>query len=152
MAFFLFPSLSPIPSQGLPEQWNRLLHSSAITKEDYAKDPQAVVDVLEFYTDAQSLLESDDSNDFGLSPPPQSFTRPAKDLTPKEAQFGGSDTTPSDLETYRLDLEKVASSASPLQLNSTRIAPSPSPSTFAYDVSWFTLEFHIFKTLLPPVS
>ena len=26
---------------------------SAITREDYAKDPQAVLDVLEFYTDRQ---------------------------------------------------------------------------------------------------
>lgn len=38
---------------GLPEQWTRLLTSSAITKEDYAKNPQAVLDVLEFYTESQ---------------------------------------------------------------------------------------------------
>ena len=38
---------------GLPEQWTRLLTSSAITKEDYAKNPQAVLDVLEFYTENQ---------------------------------------------------------------------------------------------------
>ncbi|KAG9012963.1 Protein kinase [Tulasnella sp. 427] len=38
---------------GLPEQWTRLLTSSAITREDYAKNPQAVLDVLEFYTDHQ---------------------------------------------------------------------------------------------------
>lgn len=38
---------------GLPEQWTRLLTSSAITKEDYARNPQAVLDVLEFYTDIQ---------------------------------------------------------------------------------------------------
>lgn len=31
----------------------RLLTSSAITREDYAKNPQAVLDVLEFYTDHQ---------------------------------------------------------------------------------------------------
>ncbi|KDN34771.1 hypothetical protein RSAG8_12144, partial [Rhizoctonia solani AG-8 WAC10335] len=36
---------------GLPEQWTKLLTSSAITREDYAKDPQAVLEVLEFYTD-----------------------------------------------------------------------------------------------------
>lgn len=39
--------------QGLPDHWTRLLTSSAITKEDYAKNPQAVLDVLEFYTDIQ---------------------------------------------------------------------------------------------------
>ncbi|PAV15762.1 Pkinase-domain-containing [Pyrrhoderma noxium] len=38
---------------GLPEQWSKLLTRSAITREDYAKDPQAVLDVLEFYTDHQ---------------------------------------------------------------------------------------------------
>ncbi len=38
---------------GMPEQWNKLLTKSAITREDYAKDPQAVLDVLEFYTDHQ---------------------------------------------------------------------------------------------------
>lgn len=38
---------------GLPEQWTRLLTSSAITKEDYARNPQAVLDVLEFYTENQ---------------------------------------------------------------------------------------------------
>ncbi|KAJ7585829.1 P21-Rho-binding domain-containing protein [Mycena floridula] len=36
---------------GMPEQWSKLLTKSAITREDYAKDPQAVLDVLEFYTD-----------------------------------------------------------------------------------------------------
>lgn len=39
--------------QGMPEQWSKLLTKSAITREDYAKDPQAVLEVLEFYTDHQ---------------------------------------------------------------------------------------------------
>ncbi|GAA5994354.1 hypothetical protein JCM5350_004296 [Sporobolomyces pararoseus] len=47
---------------GLPEQWTRLLTSSAITKEDYAKNPQAVLDVLEFYTDIQKR----ERDDFGI--------------------------------------------------------------------------------------
>lgn len=47
---------------GLPEQWTRLLTSSAITKEDYAKNPQAVLDVLEFYTDIQKR----ERDDFGM--------------------------------------------------------------------------------------
>ncbi|KAI8891453.1 Pkinase-domain-containing protein [Backusella circina FSU 941] len=36
---------------GLPEQWTKLLKGSAITAEDAAKNPQAVLDVLEFYTE-----------------------------------------------------------------------------------------------------
>jgi hypothetical protein len=47
---------------GLPEQWTRLLTSSAITKEDYAKNPQAVLDVLEFYTESQKR----EREEFGL--------------------------------------------------------------------------------------
>ncbi|KAI8972542.1 kinase-like domain-containing protein [Trametes punicea] len=38
---------------GLPDAWSKLLTKSAITREDYVKDPQAVLDVLEFYTDHQ---------------------------------------------------------------------------------------------------
>ncbi|KAJ1653618.1 Protein kinase [Dispira simplex] len=36
--------------EGLPEQWAKLLQQSAITKDDYTKNPQAVLDVLDFYT------------------------------------------------------------------------------------------------------
>ncbi|WFD19683.1 non-specific serine/threonine protein kinase [Malassezia caprae] len=50
---------------GLPDQWMRLLTKSAITKEDYAKNPQAVLDVLEFYTD----IQKGSRDDFGLGSP-----------------------------------------------------------------------------------
>ena len=36
---------------GLPPEWSKLLNSSAITKEDYEQNPQAVFEVLNFYTD-----------------------------------------------------------------------------------------------------
>ncbi|KAH8702606.1 kinase-like domain-containing protein [Talaromyces proteolyticus] len=36
---------------GLPAEWEKLLTASAITKEDYKKNPQAVIEVLEFYSD-----------------------------------------------------------------------------------------------------
>ncbi|KAJ9193544.1 hypothetical protein DTO164E3_7800 [Paecilomyces variotii] len=36
---------------GLPSEWEKLLTASAITKEDYKKNPQAVIEVLEFYSD-----------------------------------------------------------------------------------------------------
>ncbi|KAF9439183.1 Protein kinase [Entomortierella beljakovae] len=44
---------------GLPEQWTRLLTGSAITKEDYANNPQAVLEVLEFYTDQTKRNEEE---------------------------------------------------------------------------------------------
>ncbi|BGP58059.1 Protein kinase [Rhodotorula sphaerocarpa] len=55
---------------GLPEQWTRLLTSSAITKEDYAKNPQAVLDVLEFYTDIQKR----ERDDYGMGVPSMGMT------------------------------------------------------------------------------
>jgi serine/threonine-protein kinase CLA4 len=36
---------------GLPTEWERLLTASAITKEDYQKHPEAVVEVLNFFTE-----------------------------------------------------------------------------------------------------
>jgi hypothetical protein len=43
----------------LPDQWTKLLKGSAITAEDAAKNPQAVLDVLEFYTE-QTKREQDE--------------------------------------------------------------------------------------------
>lgn len=106
-----FPSLShvfwPSPPQvhvgfdpisgaftGLPEQWTRLLTSSAITKEDYAKNPQAVLDVLEFYTDIQK--RGGDFDDYNVGPAsapvqPQQQTRSyAPTPTPPAARFQGT--------------------------------------------------------------
>lgn len=39
---------------GLPPQWSKLLTSSAITKEEAARNPEAVLDVLQFYTQQQA--------------------------------------------------------------------------------------------------
>ncbi|KAF9360783.1 Protein kinase [Mortierella sp. AD094] len=44
---------------GLPETWTKLLTGSAITKEDYANNPQAVLEVLEFYTDQTKRNEEE---------------------------------------------------------------------------------------------
>lgn len=53
---------------GLPEEWSKLLNSSAITKEDYQKNPQAVIEVLEFYTEGQRGLNN--QNGYGMGPAP----------------------------------------------------------------------------------
>ncbi|ORY76134.1 Pkinase-domain-containing protein [Neocallimastix californiae] len=39
---------------GLPKEWKQLLDASSISKEEMTKNPQAVLDVLEFYTDQLS--------------------------------------------------------------------------------------------------
>jgi serine/threonine-protein kinase CLA4 len=48
----------------MPDQWSKLLTQSAITREDYQRNPQAVLDVLEFYTDHQKR----EMEEMGLSP------------------------------------------------------------------------------------
>ena len=45
---------------GLPTEWERLLKTSAITKEDYKKNPEAVVEVLQFYSDITNRQENPD--------------------------------------------------------------------------------------------
>lgn len=44
---------------GLPEEWSKLLKTSAITRDDYAKNPQAVIEVLEFYSDIRKREEKE---------------------------------------------------------------------------------------------
>ena len=43
---------------GLPHEWEKLLNASAITKDDYKKNPQAVIEVLEFYSDINKRAEN----------------------------------------------------------------------------------------------
>ncbi|KAL7822432.1 PAK kinase [Trichoderma gracile] len=52
---------------GLPPEWSKLLNSSAITKEDYERNPQAVFEVLDFYT---TDLAKQNDNQFGGGVPP----------------------------------------------------------------------------------
>jgi hypothetical protein len=54
---------------GLPKEWEKLLNNSAITKDDYRKNPQAVIEVLEFYSDIQK--RNDNPQQFpSLTPTP----------------------------------------------------------------------------------
>lgn len=104
---------------GLPEEWTRLLNSSAITKEDVEKNPQAVFEVLDFYSDLAKRAENPDpyatpistpspntiqSDQFGYS----SGNSVAPPRQPKPIQRSpGSYTTPS---------------------TGTGVSPSPRPS------------------------
>ncbi|PKS12658.1 hypothetical protein jhhlp_000866 [Lomentospora prolificans] len=60
---------------GLPPEWSKLLNSSAITKEDYERNPQAVFEVLDFYSDLTKRQEN--PNQFpGLTPSQQATQQP----------------------------------------------------------------------------
>ena len=55
---------------GLPPEWEKLLTTSAITKDDYLKNPQAVIEVLEFYTDINKRAENPDTYPHLMPTPP----------------------------------------------------------------------------------
>jgi len=58
---------------GLPLEWEKLLTASAITKEDYQKNPQAVIEVLEFYSDITKRAQNPDEYP-SLTPTPPVHT------------------------------------------------------------------------------
>eukprot|EP00052_Salpingoeca_macrocollata_P003851 m.38083 g.38083 ORF g.38083 m.38083 type:complete len:477 (-) comp13716_c0_seq2:48-1478(-) len=55
---------------GLPEQWSKLLQVSGITKKEIAKNPQGMLDVLEFYTEGEKEGEKYMTLDKKKGPPP----------------------------------------------------------------------------------
>ncbi|KAI1180197.1 kinase-like domain-containing protein [Nemania sp. FL0916] len=58
---------------GLPQEWSKLLNSSAITKEDYERNPQAVFEVLDFYSDLTKRAENPQQySSLTPTPPPGS--------------------------------------------------------------------------------
>lgn len=71
---------------GLPTEWERLLTASAITKEDYQKHPQAVIEVLEFYSDITKRNENPDVYP-SLTPTP-----PVTQTINKQLGHGGGST------------------------------------------------------------
>lgn len=54
---------------GLPKEWAQLLGASAITKEDYAHNPQAVIEAVDFYSDLTKRSENP-SEYLALAPSP----------------------------------------------------------------------------------
>lgn len=71
---------------GLPTEWERLLTASAITKEDYQKHPQAVIEVLEFYSDITKRNENPEAYS-SLTPTP-----PVIQTVNKQLGYGGGGT------------------------------------------------------------
>ncbi|KPV71854.1 uncharacterized protein RHOBADRAFT_48994, partial [Rhodotorula graminis WP1] len=128
---------------GLPEQWTRLLTSSAITKEDYAKNPQAVLDVLEFYTDIQKR----ERDEYGLGATSMGMTDVSAALHPLDgpaapapARFDAGtglagQRYPASLETIRTipapphASTSTASSTVPAPPTAPRAHPPSAPTT-----------------------
>ncbi|KAF1837829.1 Pkinase-domain-containing protein [Decorospora gaudefroyi] len=68
---------------GLPVEWEKLLTASALTKDDYAKNPKAVLEVLEFYTE-KLVKRSEDPQYSSLTPTP-----PVSSGVEKQLGYGG---------------------------------------------------------------
>ncbi|KAH8673704.1 kinase-like domain-containing protein [Xylariales sp. PMI_506] len=64
---------------GLPPEWSKLLNSSAITKEDYERNPQAVFEVLDFYSDLTKRAENP-AQYSSLTPTPPASSQGNKQL------------------------------------------------------------------------
>lgn len=65
---------------GLPVEWEKLLTASALTKDDYAKNPKAVLEVLEFYTEKLVKRSEDPQQYSSLTPTPGVNTGSEKQL------------------------------------------------------------------------
>lgn len=60
---------------GLPPEWEKLLTGSALTKSDYLRNPQAVIEVLEFYTDITKRADNPDRYPSLVPTPPSNPTQ-----------------------------------------------------------------------------
>ncbi|KAK4689774.1 serine/threonine-protein kinase CLA4, partial [Tremellales sp. Uapishka_1] len=84
---------------GLPPQWSKLLTSSAITKEEAARHPEAVLDVLQFYT--QQQLGQNDNTQVPSLPSQASSSRSTNNNATRfeGVGLGGQQQPPQPLQT-----------------------------------------------------
>ncbi|KAG0326191.1 signal transducing kinase of the PAK [Podila horticola] len=75
---------------GLPKEWQQLLQESGISKQDQAAHPQAVIDIIGFYTDSQESKQSDVWKKFGHEPAKLTKTPPPP---PKQPSAKGDRTS-----------------------------------------------------------
>ncbi|KAF2750104.1 Pkinase-domain-containing protein [Sporormia fimetaria CBS 119925] len=74
---------------GLPVEWEKLLSASALTKDDYAKNPKAVLEALEFYTEKMVKRAEDPHTYTSLTPTP-----PISSGAEKQLGYGNSIAPP----------------------------------------------------------
>lgn len=113
---------------GLPPEWQRLLNSSALTKDDMAKNPEAVVEVLQFYTDKLQKRADDPKQYSSLTPTP-----PATNKRDMQLGYGGSVAPPRPQPPAAFD-RSVSQSPSGRPQGPTRTNTSPqAPQDFAQE-------------------
>lgn len=109
---------------GLPAEWEKLLTASAITKEDYQKNPQAVIEVLEFYSDISKRAEQPEAYP-SLTPTPPVYT----DQNMQLGHGGGGTSIAGPREVPRTGLAKFdASHRAQSRWEVPQLASSPARS------------------------
>ncbi|KAI9327984.1 kinase-like domain-containing protein [Obelidium mucronatum] len=76
---------------GLPQDWRNLLESSSLSKDEITKNPQAVLDVLEFYTEN---LKQGQEDAIYSTPSPSSLTGSFENLSTVSSSSSSSGTPP----------------------------------------------------------
>ncbi|KAJ3007632.1 Protein kinase, partial [Thoreauomyces humboldtii] len=104
---------------GLPREWNSLLESSNISKEEMSKNPQAVLDVLEFYTENMGRGRNATAN----NPPPQ-IRRQDSDRSERN-EYGAIRAEGGNNNSAYGDSRPVQASSSSGSLAAQRQVPSP---------------------------
>uniref|UniRef100_A0A7N9IDN5 non-specific serine/threonine protein kinase n=1 Tax=Macaca fascicularis TaxID=9541 RepID=A0A7N9IDN5_MACFA len=121
---------------GMPEQWARLLQTSNITKSEQKKNPQAVLDVLEFYnskktSNSQKYMSFTDKSaeDYNSSNALAVSETPAVPPVSEDEDDDDDDATPPPVIAPRPEHTKSVYTRSviePLPVTSTRdVATSP---------------------------
>ncbi|RMZ78629.1 hypothetical protein DV738_g3822, partial [Chaetothyriales sp. CBS 135597] len=111
---------------GLPQEWEKLLTASAITKEDYKKNPQAVIEVLEFYSEHKKREQNPDMY------PPTPMAAASQSLQAQKPIFqsgGGNTVAPPrpapPTETQRFNTNQFVNNFQDGQARYTPVALKP---------------------------
>lgn len=104
---------------GLPPEWSKLLNSSAITKEDYERNPQAVFEVLDFYSDLTKRAENPAQYP-SLTPTP-----PPTSMQNKQLGYGGNGIAPPRQAPQPPQQQRPPYSSNPSQNSIQAQRPSP---------------------------
>ena len=105
---------------GLPPEWSKLLNSSAITKEDYERNPQAVFEVLDFYSDLTKRAENPNQYP-SLTPPP-----PASNMQNKQLGYGAGSSIAAPRQAPQPQQQRPAYQTTPSQASVNQQPQRPS--------------------------
>lgn len=108
---------------GLPPEWSKLLNSSAITKEDYERNPQAVFEVLEFYSDITKRAQNQQAYP-SLTPTPPPSSNMNKQLGYGMNGINVAPPRPIPASPRNNSFSSAQQTPSPSSLNSSR-RPTP---------------------------